>query len=457
MTYENPLKTTTSVCPKCLTKVPATVFEKDGRVILRKTCPTHGLEEALLASDARWYWNAGRDEGCGSRGCCMTSNHSCTMIFEITDRCNLTCPTCFTASSPARDWQMSVDDFERKLDRLLRQGKADADMVQLSGGEPTIHPDLERMVKICFERGVRKVYINTNGIRLAKEPGLAERLAAIDGGQDRLQFYLQFDGREERTHELIRGARGLYPVKQQAIANIIAVGLFAIPVMTVTRGINLGEIGMVTELVLDHHPKMNTVMLQPAFYAGRYENEKVADRLTVAELVKEVAHQTKGLFLPEDFGPIPCSHPNCFALAVGLVREGKVIPVSRYFPRFEAWQEPEVSPSVARFANRMPQHVLDVRVVDGKVDVLLDLLAGLQLRQEDETVDALLDLLTGADDSVDWTDYKNFVVIGIKPFMDAHTYDQDRVDRCCVHVIDREGVPVSLCEYNSLRRPRGLV
>lgn len=431
------IKSTTSACPRCLRKVPARIFERDGRVFLDKECPEHGVDEALLASDARLYWNAGPE---GAKGCCA-SNHSCTMIFEITERCNLTCPTCFSASSPHETWQMPFDEFDRKLDKLLAQGKRDADMIQLSGGEPTLHPDLERMVELAFAKGLRKVYVNTNGVRIAKDEALVERLAKIDAGRDQLQFYLQFDGFEERTHSLIRGAKGLSPVKQQAIANLEKHGLYTLPVMTVTRGVNDGEIGGVVRMMIEHHAatrKMNTVILQPAFYSGRYENPRAADRLTLAEVALEVSRQTGGLFLPEDFGPIPCSHPNCFALAVAFVKDGKVTPVSRYFPKFETWKDPHVAGTIERLTDRMPQHMLDVLA-------------------EDQLLDSLLDLLAEGDDTANWSDYTNFVLVGIKPLMDAHTYDQDRIDRCCVHVIDREGIPVSLCEYNALRRPRGLV
>ncbi len=429
-----PAKTTTSVCSVCLEKVPAQVVERGGRVYLTKRCPTHGAEEALLASDARLYWNAGPE---GGKGCCA-QNHSCTMMFEITARCNLTCPTCFAGSSPQETWEMSFAEFESKLDRLLDRGKGDADMVQLSGGEPTIHPDLERMVSLCLERGVRKVYVNTNGVRIAKDRELVRRLADIDGGRDRLQFYLQFDGLEERTHALIRGARGLSAIKRQAIANLHEQGLYAMPVMTVTRGINLDEIGALVRLLVEHHPRMNTLILQPAFYAGRYQNEQLADRLTLAEIANEVSLQTEGLFLAEDFGPIPCSHPNCFAMAVALVRDDKVIPVSRYFPKFASWGDPAVAPTIAQLTDTMPQHMLAALA-------------------EGELLDSLLDLMAESDEDVSWADYKSFLIIGIKPFMDAHTYDQHRIDRCCVHVIDRAGTPVSLCEYNVLRRPRGLL
>jgi len=120
------------------------------------------------------------------------------------------------------------------------------------------------------------------------------------------------------------------------------------------------------------------------------------------------------------------------------MRDGKIIPISRYFPKFDTWADPAVAATIERFTDRMPQHMLEALA-------------------EDDLLDSLLDLMAESDETANWADYKNFVLVGIKPFMDAHTYDQDRVDRCCVHVVDRAGVPVSLCEYNTLRRPKGLL
>ena len=429
------LKTTLSLCPHCLERVPAEVVERGGRVYLHKTCPTHGDEEALIASDAGLYWN--QDEaagpGCGT-GCCST-NHSCALLFEITEKCNLTCPTCFAGSSPQHSWHLPYDDFIAQLDNLIANGKGEVDMIQFSGGEPTVHPDLERMVQACFDRDVQKVYINTNGVLLGTDPTLAQRLAAIDQGRDRLQFYLQFDGFEEETYAKIRGAKGLLSIKREAIKNATDAGLFVLPVVTVTRDINLHEIGAMWDLVREHHPLMNTLMLQPAFFSGRYENEQEA-RLTMTEVMHEVVRQTDGLFSLDDFRPIPCSHPSCFGMAVALRKGDEVIPISRYFPRFETWEEPDIAETLKRFADRMPTHMLE--------DIA-----------EDEMIETLLDLLTSDEDTKNWADYKNFIMISIKPFMDAHTFDQDRIDRCCVHIVDRSGVPVSFCEYNAIRRPMG--
>jgi hypothetical protein len=428
------LKSTTSVCDQCLVKVPAAVIRRDGAVFMKKTCPEHGEQEALLASDEALYFHAPEGVPWGAGGCCAM-NHSCTVVIEITDRCNLTCPTCFTASSPEQGWQMSLEEFRSRLDRLLAAGKGSADMIQLSGGEPTVHPDLEAMIAYAFERGMKRVYVNTNGVLLGKDPTLARRLAALDAGKNRLQLYFQLDGQRESTHSLIRGRRGLDKTKARAIEAALDAGLYVLPIMTVTRGINLDEIGDLFRFVVEHHPKMNTLMLQPAFYAGRYENDRGPLRLTMSEVAHEAARQS-GVFEARDFGPIPCSDPNCFALAVALVKKDGIVPVSRYFPGFDRWSSPEVAPLISSLTEKMPQTMLEA--ADGDRGV----------------VDALLELLASDDDSMEWSSYERFVMIGIKPFMDAGTYDQDRIDKCCVHVLDRKGELVSLCEYNTLHRAR---
>lgn len=439
---ERLIKRTTSVCSMCLTKVPAAVWQVGTQVVMRKHCAAHGDEQALLASDSRHYFEPGGGAGPGASGggCgpggCAALNASCTLMFEITERCNLTCPTCFAISSPKETWQMPLAEFESKLERLLGQGgKSGTDIVQLSGGEPTIHPELDAMVAACFDRGVKEVFINTNGVELGRSPELARRLSPW---ADRLRFYLQLDGFRAQTHATIRGAKGLGELKAKAIANAHEYGLFVLPVMTVTRGVNLDELGDVIRFVADRPEAMNSVMLQPAMYAGRYLGEQLPNRITMSEVAAEVERQTDGLFTRDDFGPIPCSNPNCFAMAVALRVEGKIVPISRYFPPYETWSRPDVAERLSSIADMLPQNMFD-RLPD------------------DELVDQLLDLLTADDDDAVLSDRSRFFVVSIKPFMDATNYDQDRVDACCVHVIDRAGHPVSLCEYNTLRRPRGLL
>ena len=91
------IKDTKSLCPVCLNKIDASVFERNGAVYMDKECEEHGRYSALLASERRHYYVAdpnvesmvsccGPGQHCGDQ----TENHSCNMLLEITQSCNLT-------------------------------------------------------------------------------------------------------------------------------------------------------------------------------------------------------------------------------------------------------------------------------------------------------------------------------------------------------------------------------
>jgi len=219
--------------------------------------------------------------------------------------------------------------------------------------------------------------------------------------------------------------------------------------MTLTRGINDHEVGDFVRLAVDN-PKLKNVVIQPAMYSGRYENPRRQDRLTLADTVNLICDQFS-VFSPQDFGPIPCSDPNCFGMAVALRTANGLLPVSRYFPRFDTWDSDESRVLIDAFTDTIngPQAIsaaINWITSDEQIDgVLHDL--------DDAGVDCLLDALIESQ-SGSGSLWDNLLTISIKPFMDAWTYDQDRVDQCCVHILDKEGNPVSFCEFNAINRPR---
>src|SRR5580698_2120154 len=75
------------------------------------------------------------------------------------------------------------------LDTLIAS-EGEPDLVQISGGEPTLHPDLFAILDAVRARPIRHVMINTNGLRLARDPDFVARLAEQKRG---LEIYLQFD------------------------------------------------------------------------------------------------------------------------------------------------------------------------------------------------------------------------------------------------------------------------
>jgi uncharacterized radical SAM superfamily Fe-S cluster-containing enzyme len=266
---------------------------------------------------------------------------------------------------------------------------------------------------------------------------------------DQVFVYLQFDGFEDNTHAALRGRKDLLNIKRRALDNCQSLGINIHPVMTLTRGINDHEVGDFVQLAVEN-PALKNVVIQPAMYSGRYDNPRRRDRITLADTVNLICDQFS-VFSPQDFVPIPCSDPNCFRMAVVFRTASGLLPVSRYFPRYETWDNDESRELIDAFTDTIngPQAISEaIRWItsDGQIDgVLQDL--------DDAGVDRLLDALVETQSGGESL-WDNLLTISIKPFMDAWTYDQDRVDQCCVHILDRNGNPVSFCEYNAINRPR---
>jgi uncharacterized radical SAM superfamily Fe-S cluster-containing enzyme len=449
------IKSTKSLCPVCLNKIQANVYERGGSVYMDKACQEHGQYSARIASERRHYYVSdpnveslvsccGPGQHCGDQ----TENHSCNMLLEITQSCNLTCPTCYAGSSPQNKTFMSVEQFTNTIDGLLEKGKGDADLIQLSGGEPTIHPEFFEILEIALDRGIKQVYVNTNAIKLSRRE-FAQRLASYG---DRVSVYLQFDGFKPATYELLRGRADLLETKIRAADLCEELGINTVPTMTVTREINDDEVGKFIDWAASRPRSVRKVMIQPAMYSGRYDNPRLIERMTVADVVNDICEQT-GVFSADDFTPIPCSDPNCFSLGVAVRSKDGLMPISRYLPRYQQWANPANQEMIAAVSDTFDSAGTFAELMS-KV-VASDALSGL----DDDALDALLDLVeqlpedaTASHDPQNWN---GMFAIGIKPFMDAYSYDQDRIDKCCVHIISADGTPVSFCEYNAINRPQG--
>jgi len=306
------------------------------------------------------------------------------------------------------------------------------------------------MIEVLFGRGFHKVCINSNGIKLARR-AFAQRLASCmerhPAGE--LFVYLQFDGFESSTHETLRGRSDLLEIKHAALENCEVLGISVHPVMTLTRGVNDHEVGDFVRLAVDN-PVLKNVVIQPAMYSGRYEQPLHQNRITLAETVRLICEQF-GVFSADDFGPIPCSDPNCFGMAVALRTRKGLLPISRYFPAYEEWGGDDAAQLIDHFSDTIDgpnafNEAIRWITSDERIGDLLHAL-------DDDEVDGLIDALAEAQ-AGGGRFWDLLLTISIKPFMDASTYDQDRIDQCCVHILDNAGNPVSFCEYNAIRRPQ---
>jgi 7,8-dihydro-6-hydroxymethylpterin dimethyltransferase len=331
--------TAISICSTCYRRAEGKIVFEDGCVYLLKRCAVHGSERVLMADDIDYYrrcrevflkppempihynmpvrWDCPYD--CGL--CTDHEQHSCLSLIEITDHCNLQCPICYASSGPSRAHYRSLEQVERMLDCVV-SNEGHPDVVQISGGEPTLHPDFFRILDLAKERPIQHLMVNTNGIRIAREDGFAERLASYMPG---FEIYLQFDSFETAVLQELRGA-DLTSIRRQAIEKLNRLGVSTSLVVTLKRGLNDNEIGRIIDWALKE-PCVRGVVLQPIQAAGRYENfDPSRDRLTLTEVRRKILEQTN-VFRPEDIIPVPC-HPDSLAMAYAVKLNDRVIPLT---------------------------------------------------------------------------------------------------------------------------------
>ena len=179
---------------------------EDACVWYLKRCRTHGVMKTLISDDLD-YWRAQKlwlkpgdrpltaqtrtEAGCPfDCGLCPDhEQHSCLAILEINQACDLACPVCFADAANVHGSHRPLAEIERMLDALVAS-EGEPDLVQLSGGEPTLHPDFFAILDAVKRRPVRHVMINTNGVRIAQDRAFVDRLASY---KPALEVYLQFD------------------------------------------------------------------------------------------------------------------------------------------------------------------------------------------------------------------------------------------------------------------------
>ena len=333
------LELTNAVCSTCLRKVEAKIVEQDGRVFMHKRCPTHGFQNVLLSTDADYYrlcretlkpgqmplrFNTPIKYGCPyDCGLCPDhEQHSCLTLVEVTDGCNLECPICYADSGPGRlDQHRPLELVEELLDAVVRN-EGEPDVVQISGGEPTIHPQFWQILDAAKARPIKHLMLNTNGVKIAAEPDFARRLATYMPG---FELYLQWDSFKPAALVELRG-RDLTDVRRRALDHLNEHNVSTTLVVTLKKGLNDDEIGRTIEFALKQ-PCVRGVTFQPVQDAGRTEDfSNATDRLTLGEVRQQILAQTD-VFKPNDVVPVPC-HPDCLAMAYALKYGDTVVPLT---------------------------------------------------------------------------------------------------------------------------------
>lgn len=446
------LSATASLCPVCLTRVPAAREQQDDTVFLVKQCPEHGSFRTVIWRGPVPFSSWLRPKKAAplkkaftavSRGCpfdcglCPThGQHTCTALIEITQRCNLHCPVCFAdaamTGNNSKDPSMSRIGF--LYDRIMdASGLCN---IQLSGGEPTVRDDLPAIIALGKSKGFSFIQLNTNGLCLAADRNYA--LCLKEAGL--CSVFLQFDGLSRDTHIALRG-RDLNTIKEQALHHCRDAGLAVVLVPTLVPGINTHEIGAIIKYATRFAPTVRGVHFQPVSYFGRFpEAPADKDRLTLPELLQLIKNQSGGAITAEHFAPPSCEHALCSFHGNFLVEEnGNLLPLGNRQATCCSTGEGQTE-SVPAFEGREKSVAFTARQWSLPS---LPRASGPCAWESDKTKQPQDDL-----DRFLARARTHTFSLSAMAFQDVWNIDLERLQGCCIHVVSPEGNLIPFCAYN---------
>lgn len=476
------LRYVTAFCPMCheqdpdrpldqVRRLSGYLAELEGEVWLVRGCPDHGKIVTLYDESAEILgyleeWTAptkvhapdsfgnydpvpsGYLRGLGE----MQTQHTCILLEDISQVCNLRCPTCFADSSPDLAGIVPMDEVLANVDQRLERENGRLDVVMLSGGEPTLHPEFVELIEELCRRNIVRILVNTNGVLISRDDDL---LAALQRNRSNVEAYLQFDGLRKETHQYHRRA-DLRSIKQRALQRLSAAGIFTTLTMTATLGVNDDEIGAVIQTALGT-PYVGGVTIQPQFGSGRSTPINPYERLTHTGVLMRLGPQTDGLVTWRDMTALPCSHPHCCSVGY-LVKTDE----GEWRSMLSMIGPDRLKEHLGLVANRIADHEIPDELRAVVQDSLLGLLSeqsslshptvGELIRNVCEACDlGISSLLRLAGSAVGRQQQLRQMIgerikrITIKPFMDINTMLEERLLQCCVHVGTRSERDMDQC------------
>ena len=472
------IKRTKSICPEDLRILDAELWESDGQVIMRKSCPDHGSFEDVYWSDYEEYVRAEkfRDHGTGLHrpresklgcpldcGLCQNhQTHTILLIMELTNRCNLRCPVCFArAGEQDHSSDLSIEQIRAILEYTQENNyPLRVRGVGNSGGEPTLRDDLPEIIEMEKELGFDYIVIMTNGLRLAEDLDYFKKLRDLQAW-----LYLQFDGVTPEPYVEMRG-RNVWPLKQKVFENARKIGYNKIALIpTLAKGVNDHQVGDMIRYSAENSDVIKFLVFQPVSFSGRIDRTKLKEmRITNSDVMRLAEEQTGGEIKKSDFFTIPmnqtmakmmtkggqqqdfCVHPHCGLITVVDHSKGKLDPIPRYVrnEQFHAKMSRAFELNKSRPAIMWDLVTSLIRYVSPRLWLkFLPVLLMTKGRKSIRTV--LTEWLPG-----------QWLTIGIMHFMDPYNFDLDRTQNCALHfgVIDKEGKPrlIPFCSMNSIHR-----
>lgn len=436
---------TRSICPDCKRVIDAHILLRDNKVYMRKRCPDHGQFEALIYGDAEAYvaiakYNkpgsiplqytteivAGCPHDCGL--CPDHQQHVCLGIIEVNSACNMDCPLCFADAGAG--YSLTLGEVEDILDHLVAT-EGQPEVVQFSGGEPTIHKDILPMIKAAKERNIQHVMLNTNGRRIAHDDAFLAELAKLQPA-----VYFQFDGFDSETYRIIRGEPDILPEKLLALDRLAAAKIPVVLVPAIERGVNDHEVGAILKFGFEH-PAVFGINFQPAFHTGRHDDHDPMQRMTIPDVLQLMEAQTDSLVMKSDFVPVPCCFPTCNSVTYAYIEGDTVLPLTRIL-------------DVDDYLDYITNGVLP-NFNDEVKQALEGLWSSAAIPGSEKASQDFALSCTACGFDVDLGPLNGTIfMIMLQDFMDPWTFNQKNLMKCCKEILLPDGKQIPFCAYHSV-------
>jgi len=462
---ERLIHTTTSLCRVCKNGLPAQILAlPNEEVWMRKTCPEHGFQEVRLSNNSQWYEETRSfrpvpapptitkknvEHGCPfDCGPCKIHEQKIRLpVVTITSACNLDCPICYVHNKNREPYRMTIDDFRKILGHLQADHGGELDLVNFTGGEPTVHPQFLEFLELARSAGIHRVSICTNGVRLSKDENLVKRLAELGA-----RVALSFDTFDAETDVAMQGTP-LLETKKRCLDLLekYAVDTTLIPVMTL--GLNDHEIGKIIELAMSKSNVRHVEIHTMTFTGQGGAKFSRSGRISAHEVLQRIEETTHGFLRKDDFIPSPCAHPLCYQITYVLVdpEGGPAIPFARFMPKSELYKAlserlyleptPAFEGSLRNAINRL--WVDDHAESQRALHLLKQLLT--HMFPTDRTLNRQEALKAGE---------QAIKAVYIHSHMDEETFDTERAAQCCDSNCYADGTTIPVCNYNVLYREK---
>lgn len=445
---------TQALCSVCRAKVNARIIEDDGSIFLEKICPEHGLSRALLSTDVEWYEqslqyvkpgqeplkkNVAEFTGCpDSCGFCPEhQQHTCLPVIEINTSCDMNCPVCL--KNFKEEFSLTLEEFDGIIDNLIAtEGRVD--VINISGGEPTLHPLFKELICSALNKGITQISVSTNGKTLLKDPEL--RAFFKDSG---IIAALQFDGFHDRAYHFLRG-EDLAKEKQEIIKILEKENVLYSLVVTVAKGINDQEIKEIADSFFKS--KALTLMFQPVAFTGNAENlDEKKHRLTTADVVRELE---KSSYIEKgDFNPLPCSHFSCFALSYFFkLDDGDVYSLKKFMGREDFLKI--IANKTLPGLNSEGYDILKNRIYNLWSAADYSSVSEKVLERVKKTLRLMSSGELSEKEKINMG-IENMKAVFIHNFMDVHTMDFARLQKCCNPYPRKGNKLIPMCAENVFR------